>query len=136
MSSFFRSDDDEKGEINAKLADTHFSARRGEIDARYKNAVTSEFSAFLKRGNFGTPLGVPKPVFLARQFCTPGRHEIRIRLEPKTPDWEVRLTVTEVAKDKNDKTIKYWQLNANTTPLPSSVPAMVFWVRYRPEDRK
>ena len=104
-SSFFPLDDDAKDEITAKLADTHFSARRGEIDTRYKNAVTSEFSAYLKRGGFGTPQGLPKPVFLARQFRTPGRHEIRIRLEPKTPDWEVRLTATEVAKEKNEKTI-------------------------------
>jgi hypothetical protein len=134
--SFFALGNDAKDEITAKLADRHFSARRGEIDARYKNAVTSEFSAYLERGDRGTPQGVPKPVFLPRQSCTPGRHEIRIQLEPKTPDWEVRLTATEVAKEKNDKTIKYWQLNAKTTPLPSSVPTMVFWVRYRAEDRK
>ena len=135
-SPLFPLDDDAKDEMTAKLADTHFSARRGEIDTRYKNAVTSEFSAYLKRGDFGTPRGVPKPIFLARQFRTPGRHEIRIQLEPKTPDWEVRLTATEVAKEKNDKTIKYWQLNANTTPLPNNIPTMVFWIRYRPEDRK
>ena len=135
-SSFFPLDDDAKGEIAAKLADAHFSAGRDEIDARYKNAVTSAFSAYLKRGNFGTPLEVPKPIFLSRQFCTPGRHEIRIQLEPKTPDWEVRLTVTEVAKDKNEKTIKYWQLNANTAPLPGNIPPMVFWIRYGPDDRK
>ena len=135
-SSFFPLDDDAKDENSAKLADTHFSVRRAEIDTRYKDAVTSEFSAFLKRGNFGTPHGVPKPVFLAREFRTPGRHEIRIRLEPKTPDWEVRLTATEVAKEKNDKIIKYWQLNANTTPLPNNIPSMVFWIRYRGDDRK
>ena len=135
-SSFFPLDDDAKDEITAKLADTHFAARRGEIDTRYKNAVTSEFSAYLKRGSFGTPRGVPKPIFLARQFRTPGRHEIRIQIEPKTPDWEVRLTATEVAKEKNDKTIRYWQLNANTTPDPNNIPRMVFWIRYRPEDRK
>jgi hypothetical protein len=134
--SFFPLDDDAKDEISAKLADTRFSARRGEIDTRYKNAVTSEFNAYLKRANFGTPQGVPKPVFLARQFCTPGRHEIRIQLEPKTPDWEVRLTATEVAKEKNDKTIRYWQFNAKTTPLPGSIPSMVFWIRYRSDDRK
>jgi len=135
-SSFFPLDDDAKDEIAAKLADTHFSARRGEIDTRYKNTVTSEFSAYLKRGSFGTPQGIPKPVFLAHQFCTLGRHEIRIRLEPKTPDWEVRLTATDVAKEKGEKIIKYWQLNANTTPLPNNIPNMVFWIRYRPEDRK
>jgi hypothetical protein len=135
-SPFFPLDDDAKDGMTAKLADTHFSARRGEIDTRYKNAVTSEFSAYLKRGDFGTPRGVPKPIFLARQFRTPGRHEIRIQLEPKTPDWEVRLTATEVAKEKNDKAIKYWQLNANTTPIPNNIPTMVFWIRYRPEDRK
>ena len=135
-SSFFPLDDDAKDEITAKLADTHFSVRRGEIDTRYKNAVTSEFSAYLKRGSFGTPQGLPKPVFLAHQFCTPGRHEIRIRLEPKTPDWEVRLTATDVAKEKDEKIIKYWQLNANTTPLPNNIPNMVFWIRYRPDDRK
>ena len=135
-SSFFPIDDDAKNEMTAKLADTHFSARRGEIDMRYKDAVTSAFSAYLKRGEFGTPRGVPQPVFLAHQFCTPGRHEIRIRLEPKTPDWEVRLTATEVAKEKNDKTVKYWQLNASTTPIPNNIPAMVFWIRNRPDDRK
>jgi hypothetical protein len=133
---FFSVGDNAKDEMTAKLADTHFSARRREIDARYKEAVTSEFSDYLKRGDSGTPQGVPKPVFLARQFCTPGRHEIRIQLEPKTADWEVRLTATEVAKEKNDKTIKYWQLNAKTTPLPSSIPNMVFWIRYRSDDRK
>ena len=42
-SSFFRLDDDAKAEFAAKLADTHFSARRREIDRRYKNAVTSKF---------------------------------------------------------------------------------------------
>ena len=135
-SSFFPLDDDAKDQMAAKLADTHFAAARGEIDTRYKNAVTSEFSAYLKRGDFGTPQGVPKPIFLAHQFRTPGRHEIRIQVEPKTPDWEVRLTATEVAKEKNDKTIKYWQLNASTTPLPKNIPPMVFWIRYRPEDRK
>jgi hypothetical protein len=135
-SSFFPSDDDANDRIAAKLADTHFSARRSEIDTRYKNAVTSEFSAYLKRGGFGTPQGLPKPVFLAHQFCTPGRHEIRIRLEPKTPDWEVRLTATDVAKEKDEKIIKYWQLNANTTPLPNNIPNVVFWIRYRPDDRK
>jgi hypothetical protein len=133
---FFRVDDDEKDEITAKLADTHFSARRGEIDTRYKNAVTSEFSACLKRGDFDTPHGVPQPIFLARQFSTPGRHEIRIQMEPKTPDWEVRLTATEVAQQKKDKTIRYWQLNAKTTPDPNNIPRMVFWIRYRPDDRK
>ena len=135
-SSFFPLDDDAKDEMTAKLADTHFSARRGEIDKRYKNAVTSEFNAYLKRGDFGTPQGIPKPIFLAHQFRTPGRHEIRIQLEPKTPDWEVRLTATDVAKEKDEKTIKYWQLNAKTTPLPNNIPTMVFWIRYRPEDRK
>ena len=135
-SSFFPADDDEKAEMAAKLAGTHFSARRGEIDTRYKNAVTSEISAYLKRGGFGTPQGRPKPVFLAHQFGTPGRHEIRIRLEPKTPDWEVRLTATDVAKGKEEKIIKYWQLNANTTPIPNNIPNMVFWIRYRPDDRK
>jgi hypothetical protein len=135
-SSFFPLDDDARGEITAKLADTHFSARRGEIDTRYKNTVTSEFSAYLKRGGLGTPQGLPKPVFLAHQFCTPGRHEIRIRLEPKTPDWEIRLTATDVAREKDEKIIKYWQLNANTTPLPNNIPNMVFWIRYRPDDRK
>ena len=135
-SSFFTVDDDAKDEMTAKLADTHFSARRGEIDTRYKNAVTSEFSAYVKRGSLGTPQGVPKPIFLARQFSTPGRHEIRIRLEPKTPDWEIRLTATEVAKEKDDKTIKYWQLNAVTTPLPNNIPNMVFWIWYRPVDGK
>jgi hypothetical protein len=135
-SSFFPLDDDAKNEITAKLADTHFSARRGEIDTRYKNAVTSEFSAWLRRGDFGTPQGVPNPIFLARQFRTPGRHEIRIQMEPKTPDWEVRLTATEVAKEKNDKTIMSWQLNAKTTPDPNSIPRMVFWIRYRPDDGK
>ena len=34
------------------------------------------------------------------------------------------------------KIIKYWQLNASTTPLPNSIPNMVFFIRYRPEDRK
>jgi hypothetical protein len=135
-SSFFPSDDDANDKMTAKLADTHFSARRSEIDTRYKNAVTSEFSAYLKRGSFGTPQAIPKPIFLAHQFCTPGRHEIRIRLEPKTPDWEVRLTATEVAKEKDEKIVKYWQLNANTTPLPDNIPNMVFWIRYRPDDRK
>jgi hypothetical protein len=135
-SSFFSLGDDATGEITGKLADTHFAARRSEVDSRYKNAVTSEFSAYLKRGGFGTPQGLPKPVFLAHQFSTPGRHEIRIRLEPKTPDWEVRLTATDVAKEKDAKIIKYWQLNANTTPLPNNIPNMVFWIRYRPDDRK
>jgi hypothetical protein len=135
-SSFFPLDADAKGEFAAKLADTHFSARRGEIDSRYKNAVTSKFSDFLKRGSFGTTQGLPKPVFLAHQFCTPGRHVIRIRLEPKTPDWEVRLTATDVAKEKDEKIIYYWQLNANSTPLPNNIPNMVFWIRYRPDDRK
>ena len=134
--SFFPSNDDSRDEMTAKLADKHFSARRADIDARYKNAVTSEFNAYLERGDFGTPWGVPKPIFLARQFRTPGRHEIRIQVEPKTPDWEVRLTATDVAKEKNEKTIKYWQLNAKTTPLPNNIPTMVFWIRYRPEDRK
>jgi hypothetical protein len=134
--SFFSLDADAKDEITGKRADTQFAARRAEIDTRYKNAVTSEFSAYLKRGNFGTPQGVPKPVFLGRQFRTPGRHEVRIQLEPKTPDWEVQLTATEVAKDKNDKTVKYWQLNASTTPLPNNIPSMVFWIKFRPEDRK
>jgi hypothetical protein len=134
--SFFPLDDAAKDEMTAKLADKHFSERRDEIDTRYKNTVTSEFNAYLKRGDFGSPWGVPKPIFLARQFRTPGRHEIRIQVEPKTPDWEVRLTATEVAKEKSDKTIKYWQLNAKTTPLPNSIPNMVFWIRYRPEDQK
>jgi hypothetical protein len=134
--SFFPLGDDAKDENSAKRADKQFSARRSEIDTRYQDAVTSEFNAYLKRGSYGTPQGVPKPVFLARQFYTPGRHEIRIRLEPKTPDWEVRLTATEVAKGKDDKTVKFWQLNANTTPLPNNVPSMVFWIRYRPDDRK
>ena len=71
-SSFFPLDDDAKDEITAKLADTHFAARRGEIDTRYKNAVTSEFSAYLKRGGFGTPQGLPKPVFLAAPVPHPG----------------------------------------------------------------
>jgi hypothetical protein len=133
--SFFPLGEDASNETTAKLADSRFAARRGEIDKRYKDTVTSEFSAFLKRGNAGTP-GLPKPVFVPRQFCNPGRHEIRIELEPKTPDWEVRLTVTEVAKEKNDKIIKLWQLNPSTTPLPGNIPRMVFWVRYRPEDRK
>ena len=135
-SSFFRLGEHANDEMTAKLADTHFSARRSEIDTRYKDAVTSEFSAYLKRGGFGTPQGLPKPVFLAHQFGTPGRHEIRVRLEPKTPDWEVRLTATDVAKAKDEKVIKYWQLNANTTPMPNNIPNMVFWIRYRPEDRK
>jgi hypothetical protein len=136
VSSFFGVDDNAKDELTAKLADAQFSARRGEIDSRYKNAVTSEFSACLKRGEFGTPQGVPHPIFLARQFRTPGRHEIRIQMEPKTPDWEVRLTATEVAKEKNDKTIRYWQLNAKTTPDPNNIPRMVFWIRYRSDERK
>src|SRR4029077_17972938 len=131
--SFFGIEDPEKDEMAAKLADTQFSARRGEIDTRYQNAVNSEFSGYLKRGNFDTPQGVPKPVFLARQFRTPGRHEIRIQIEPKTPVWEVRLTATELAKEKNDKTIKSWQLNASTTPDPTSIPRMVFWMWYRPD---
>ena len=135
-SSFFPLDDDAKGKNTAKLADAHFSARRGEIDTRYKDAVTSEFTAYLERGGFGTPQGRPKPIFLAHQFGTPGRHEIRIRLEPKTPDWEVRLTATDVAKGKEEKIIKYWQLNANTTPIPNNIPNMVFWIRYRTDDRK
>jgi hypothetical protein len=138
--SFFVLDDDAKDEIKdeiaAKLADTQFRARRGEIDARYKNAVNSEFSGYLKRGNFDTPQGVPKPIFLARQFRTPGRHEIRIQMEPKTPVWEVRLTATEVAKGKDEKTIKYWQLNASTTPDLKNIPKMTFWIRYRPDDQK
>jgi hypothetical protein len=135
-SFFFQVDEDSKREINSKLAATHFSARRAEIDTRYKDAVTSEFSALVKRGGFGTPPGLPKPVFLGRQFSTPGRHEIRIQVEPKSPDWEVRLTATDVAKEKEEKIIKYWQLNASTTPLPNSIPNMVFFIRYRPEDRK
>jgi hypothetical protein len=135
-SSFFPLDNNAKGEIAAKHADAHFSARRGEIDTRYKNAVTSGFSALLKRGGFGTPQKLPKPIYLAHQFATPGRHEIRIRLEPKTPDWEVQITATDVAKEKSEKIIKYWQLNANTTPLPSNIPSMVFWIKYRPDDRK
>jgi hypothetical protein len=135
-SSFFPENDAAKDEMTEKLAGTHFLARRGEIDTRYKDAVTSEFSAFLKRGDFGTPQGVPKPIFLTRQLCTPGRHEVRIQLEPKSPDWEVRLTATEVAKEKGEKLIKYWQFNANTTPGPNIIPAMVFWIRYRPEERK
>ena len=135
-STFFPLDGTSKDEITAKLADTHFSARRGEIDSRYKDAVTSEFSAWLKRGDFGTPQRVPNPIFLARQFRTPGRHEIRIQIEPKSPDWEVRLTATEVAKEKNDKTITYWQLNAKTTPDLNNIPKMAFWIRYRADDRK
>jgi hypothetical protein len=134
--SFFAVGDDAKDELTAKLAGTHFAARRSEIDTRYRDAVTSEFSKYLERGNLGTPQGVPKPVFLARQFRTPGRHEIRIQVEPKTTDWEVRLTITEVAKEKKDKTIKYWQLNAKTAPLPSNIPSMVFWIRYGPDDQK
>ena len=35
----------------------------------------------------------------------------------KSPDWEVGLTATEVTKEKSDKTIWSWQLNANTTPI-------------------
>jgi hypothetical protein len=95
-SSLFPLDDAAKDEITAKLADTHFASRRGEIDTRYKDTVTSEFSAYIKRGGTGTTRGLPNPVFLARQFRTPGRHEIRIQVEPKSPDWEVRLTATEV----------------------------------------
>ena len=71
-SSFFAIGDDAKDELTAKLADRHFSARRGEIDTRYKNAVTSEFSAFLKRGDVGTPPGLPKPTFLPRRVLRPG----------------------------------------------------------------
>jgi hypothetical protein len=133
--SFFPLGEAAKDETTAKLADTQFSARRGEIDARYKDVVMSEFSAYLKRGNSGIPQAVPKPVFLPSQFCAPGRHEIRIELEPKSPDWEVRLTATEVAKEKKDKTIMYWQLNASTTPLPSNIPRLVFYTRYPPGDR-
>src|SRR5262249_22354856 len=103
--SFFPLGDAAKDEMTAKLADTQFSARRGEIDARYKDAVTAEFNAYLKRGSSGTPQALPKPVFVPSQFCAPGRHEIRIELEPKSPDWEVRLTATELTKEKNDKTI-------------------------------
>jgi hypothetical protein len=135
-SSLFPLDDDAKDEKTAKLADTHFAKRRGEIDTRYKDAVTSEFSAYIQRGGFGTTRGVPNPVFLARQFRTPGRHEIRIQMEPKSPDWEVRLTATEVAKEKSEKTIWSWQLNASTTPDPKNIPRMVFWIRYGPADQK
>jgi hypothetical protein len=135
-SSFFPADDEARDVITAKLADTQFSARRVEIDARYKHAVTSEFGAYLKRGNFAAPQGAVKPVFLARQFRTPGRHEVRIQVEPKTPVWEVRLTVTEVAKGTDDKIVKYWELNPNTTPDLKNIPRMVFWIRYRPDDQK
>jgi hypothetical protein len=133
--SFFALGDAAKEEMTAKLADTRFAARRAEIDARYKNAVTAEFSAYLERGNSDKPQQVPKPVFVPSQFSTPGRHEIRIELEPKTLDWEVRLTATEVAKEKKDKTIMYWQLNASTTPLTTNIPRLVFWTRSRPADR-
>ena len=128
--------DEMKDEIATKLADAEFSARRGEINARYKNAVNSEFTGYLKRGSFDTPEGLPKPVFLAHQFRTPGRHEIRVRVEPKTTVWEVRLTATEMANGKNEQTIKYWQLNPSTTSDPTNIPRMVFWIRYRPDDHK
>jgi hypothetical protein len=135
--SFFalddRSKDEVKDEIAAKLADTQFSARRDEIDTRYKDAVNSEFSGYLKRD---TPRSVPKSTFLGRQFRTPGRHEIRVELEPKTPVWDVLLTATKVANGKDQQTIKYWQLNASTTPDLKNIPRMVFWVRYRPDDQK
>jgi hypothetical protein len=136
--SFFVLDDAAKDEIKdgiaTKLADAQFGARREEIDTRYKDAVNSAFSDYLKRGDM--PRGAPKSIFLARQFRTPGRHEIRIQLEPKTPVWEVRLTATEVAKGKDDKIIKYWQLNPSTTPDLKNIPRMAFWIRYRPEDQK
>ncbi len=135
-SSLFAIGDDAKDENTAKLADTHFAARRGEIDTRYKNAVTSAFSAFVQRGGLSTTRGVPNPVFLARQFHTPGRHEVRVQIEPKSPDWEVQLTATEVTKEKSDKTIWSWQLNASTTPDPKNIPRMVFWIRYGPDDKK
>jgi hypothetical protein len=136
--SFFTLDehatDEIKDEIAEKLADAQFRARRGEIDARYKDAVTSAFGVYLKQGGSATAEGLPKPVFLTHKFRTPGRHEIRIQVEPKTPVWEVRLTATEVAKGQDEKIIKNWQINASTTPDLKNIPRMVFWIRYRPGD--
>lgn len=134
--SLFPLNDEAKDEKTAKLADTNFAARRGEIDARYKDAATSEFSAYIQRGGSGITRGLPNAVYLARQFRTPGRHEVRIQVEPKSPDWEVRLTATEVAQEKSEKTIWSWQLNAATTPDPNSIPRMVFWIRHHAEDGK
>src|SRR5262249_44155125 len=104
-SSLFPLNDEAKDEKIAKLADANFAARRGEIDARYKDAVTSEFSAYIQRGGSAITRGLPNPVYLAREFRTPGRHEVRIQVEPKSLDWEVRLTATEVAQEKSEKTI-------------------------------
>jgi hypothetical protein len=119
-----------------KDAEHSFAARRGEIDSRYKDAVKEAFSNYLKRGEFETPQGVPGPVFLAHQFRTPGYHEIRIQIEPKTPVWQVRIMVTEVSRDKSEKVIKDWQLNPRTTPNPRIIPRMMFWIRHRPDDQK
>ena len=117
-------------------AEHSFAARRGEIDSRYKDAVKKAFSNYLKGGEFETPQGVPGPIFLARQFRTPGRHEIRIQIEPKTPVWQVRIIATEMSRDKAERVIKDWQLNPRTTPNPRIIERMVFWIRHRPEDQK
>ncbi len=117
-------------------AEHSFAARRGEIDSRYKDAVKKAFSNYLKSGKFETPQGAPRPIFLARQFRTPGRHEIRIQVEPKTPVWQVRIIATEVPRDKAEKVIRDWQLNPRTTPDPKIIPRMVFWIRHRPDDQK
>jgi hypothetical protein len=117
-------------------AEHSFAARRGEIDRRYRDAVKEAFSNYLKDGRFETPQGVPRPIFLARQFRTPGRHEIRIQVEPKTPVWQVRIIATEVSRDKAEKVVKDWQLNPRTTPNPRIIPRMMFWIRHRPDDQK
>jgi hypothetical protein len=117
-------------------AEHSFAARRGEIDGRYVYAVRKAFSDYLKGGRFETPQGVPRPIFLARQFRTPGRHEIRIQIEPKTPVWQVRIIATEVSRDKAERVVKDWQLNPLTTPDPKVIPRMVFWIRHRPDDQK
>jgi hypothetical protein len=122
--------------VATQEAERSFVARRGEIDRRYKSAVRTAFSNYLKDGQFETPQGVPGPVFLARQFRTPGRHEIRIQIEPKTPIWQVRIIVTDVSRDKAEKVVKEWQLNPRTTPDPRIIPRMVFWIRHRPDDQK
>ena len=134
--SFFASDDDAKDEMTAKLAGTHFSGagarsiRVTKMQSLPNLSLTSSEETLVRRGEY-------RSRFSCRASSAPrAGTKSAFRLEPKTADWEVRLTATEVAKEKNDKTIKYWQLNANTTPLPNNIPAMVFWIRYRPEDRK
>jgi len=107
---------------------------RQSINKRYESLIGKAFDDFLETKQF---LSKPPPNhwYLENQLQSAGKHRIRFSIENASPNFFVTVVLNEVSEDGTEvKNLRSFDIDHNSFPDFGTIPPLVVWVRYRPDD--